>query len=90
VQGKNPDKDKVAALRAGMEERTFTSSQLTNYRRDGKPFQNLLCIIPFLDAYDNLLKFIGEELLCPGSWGCQMHARLQHRHWTCQQADQDM
>jgi hypothetical protein len=63
LQGKNPDKDKVSVLRSGMEGRSFTSCQLTNYRRDGKAFQNLLCIVPFLDAYDNLLKFIGEVLV---------------------------
>jgi hypothetical protein len=63
LQGKNPDKDKVSVLRSGMEGRSFTSCQLTNYRRDGKAFQNLLCIVPFLDAYDNLLKFIGEVVV---------------------------
>lgn len=42
VQGKSQgdkDKDKLNALRNGLSEHHFTAVELTNYRKDGKPFQ---------------------------------------------------
>jgi hypothetical protein len=43
-QGRAPDKNKVALLQSGLRERHFTSLEITNYRKDGRPFTNLLCI----------------------------------------------
>mmetsp|Transcript_33534 Transcript_33534/g.74200 ORF Transcript_33534/g.74200 Transcript_33534/m.74200 type:complete len:874 (-) Transcript_33534:546-3167(-) len=61
LQGKAPDAEAVKQLRSGLEERRFSSVEITNYRKDGRAFQNLLCLIPMLDAYDNLTNYIGVQ-----------------------------
>ncbi len=61
TQGKAPDKEKVSVIKQGLRERLFTAVELTNYRKDGRPFHNLLCVVPVLDAYDQLLKFVGLQ-----------------------------
>lgn len=60
-QGKTPDKDKVAGLKAGMADRAFTSLELTNYRKGGAAFQNLLCLVPVMDTCDALKLWVGVQ-----------------------------
>ncbi len=61
LQGRAPDRDKVAQLQQGLQDRAFTSVELTNYRKDGRAFQNLLCVLPVLDGYGNVLRFVGVQ-----------------------------
>jgi PAS domain S-box-containing protein len=61
LQGKAPDKAKVALLKQGMTDRHFTSVEVVNYRKDGRSFNNLLCVVPVVDACDTLLRFVGVQ-----------------------------
>ncbi|GLC77801.1 hypothetical protein PLESTB_000955400 [Pleodorina starrii] len=50
------------ALRAGLTERRFTSVEITNYRKDGRAFQNLLSLVPVLSADSaSVLHFAGVQ-----------------------------
>lgn len=61
-QAGKADPTTVAALRAGLDERRFVSAEVTNTRKDGRSFQNLLSIVPVLDSSNSLLHFFG--VLC--------------------------
>lgn len=61
LQGSKPEKAAVNQLVAGMSEKRFVSAQLSNVRKDGKHFHNLLCIIPVLDYLGNLMKYVGVQ-----------------------------
>lgn len=39
-------KERLASLRAGIAGRAFTAAELTNFRKGGSAFQNLLCLVP--------------------------------------------
>nr|ADI46954.1 AMPKR1m [Volvox carteri f. nagariensis] len=49
-------------LRSAITERRFATIEVTNYRKDGRPFQNLLSLLPVLGAgSDSLLHFVGVQ-----------------------------
>ncbi len=50
----------LAALRSALAERRFGCAELTNYRKDGRPFQLLLGLVPVLDGDGgSLLQWVG-------------------------------
>lgn len=51
----------VQAIKDGFADKRCTGTEITNFRKDGRQFQNLLCIVPVMDAYDNLLKYVGIQ-----------------------------
>lgn len=53
--------DKVASIRASFHERKFHSVEVTNVRKDGRPFQNLLSLVPVVDSSGSLLHFVGIQ-----------------------------
>lgn len=61
LKGPKTDKAAVDELAAGMERGQLVSVELVNYRKDGKPFRNLVCVVPCLDSGGQVLKFIGVQ-----------------------------
>ncbi|KAL6756210.1 kinase-like domain-containing protein [Haematococcus lacustris] len=61
LQGKAPDRSKVSTLTKSLEVDKFAVLDLVNYRKDGRPFNNLVCIVPVFDGYGNLIKFVGIQ-----------------------------
>ncbi|PNH06249.1 putative serine/threonine-protein kinase [Tetrabaena socialis] len=52
----------IEALRAGLSERRFSATEVTNYRKDGQAFQNLLSLVPVLGGDGTtLLHFVGVQ-----------------------------
>jgi hypothetical protein len=46
AQPSEAQKERLEALRSGLRGRAFTAAELTNYRKGGGAFQNLLCLVP--------------------------------------------
>ncbi|GFH23214.1 putative LOV domain-containing protein, partial [Haematococcus lacustris] len=61
LQGKAPDRSKVSTLTKSLEVDKFAVLDLVNFRKDGRPFNNLVCIVPVFDGYGNLIKFVGIQ-----------------------------
>nr|AML79213.1 putative LOV domain-containing protein [Volvox aureus] len=62
LQAGKVDPDIHQSLHAAIAERRFATVEVTNYRKDGRPFQNLLSLAPVFSA-DNasLLHFVGVQ-----------------------------
>ncbi|KAK5054728.1 hypothetical protein LTR84_001620 [Exophiala bonariae] len=62
LQGANTTRGSVARLRQGIREGKQTCEALLNYRRDGRPFINLLMIAPLHDDKGNVKYHIGAQV----------------------------
>ncbi|WP_435418094.1 PAS domain-containing protein [Parerythrobacter aurantius] len=61
LQGPATDRDAVARLRTGIEERRYTVVDLLNYRKDGTPFWNAVHVGPIFGADGKLEYFYGSQ-----------------------------
>nr|AML77961.1 putative LOV domain-containing protein [Dunaliella salina] len=61
LQGEDTEPERVSDLRAAMDKKAFVSVVITNNRKDGRTFPNLLSILPVVDGCDNLTKFVGIQ-----------------------------
>ena len=62
LQGANTTRGSVARLRQGIRDGKLTCEALLNYRRDGRPFINLLMIAPLHDDKGNVKYYIGAQV----------------------------
>ncbi|GFR43165.1 hypothetical protein Agub_g4214 [Astrephomene gubernaculifera] len=62
LQSGKCDPAALQALRASVAERRFTATELTNFRKDGRPFQNYLSLSPVLSSDGStLLHMVGVQ-----------------------------
>ncbi len=61
LQGRNTDPKMRGRLRAAIEQRTEALVQITNYRRDGSEFENIVFLMPIFDAAGELLYVLGSQ-----------------------------
>ncbi|MED6182537.1 Phototropin-1 [Stylosanthes scabra] len=62
LQGAETDPDDVARIREALETGKSYCGRLLNYKKDGKPFWNLLTISPIKDEDGKVIKFIGMQV----------------------------
>ena len=62
LQRPETDPDTVSAIRAALKDRTNSSVEILNYRKDGTPLWNALFISPVFDAEGRLLYHYGNQL----------------------------
>lgn len=75
LQGPGTDCNEVARLREALRcERNF-SGRLLNYKKNGRPFWNLLTITPIRDAHDRVIMCIGMQAeVSKHTEGCRENA----------------
>ena len=61
LQGKDTEQDRVAAIIRALQTAEPLEVQLTNYRKDGTPFQNLLSLKPVHDSTGKYRYMIGMQ-----------------------------
>ena len=61
LQGPRTEPDARAALRSAVEARREATQLISNYRRDGSLFQNLVFLLPVFEASGRLLYVIGSQ-----------------------------
>ncbi|XP_052882749.1 phototropin-1 isoform X2 [Gossypium arboreum] len=62
LQGAGTDPEDVAKIREALQAGRNYCGRLLNYKKDGKPFWNLLTIAPIKDENGKVLKFIGMQV----------------------------
>nr|AML78069.1 putative LOV domain-containing protein [Myristica fragrans] len=62
LQGADTDPAEIAKIREALEAGTNYCGRILNYKKDGKPFWNLLTIAPIKDETGKILKFIGMQV----------------------------
>lgn len=61
LQGRNTDPLARGRLRAAIEQRRESLVQITNYRRDGSEFENIVFLLPIFDAAGELTYILGSQ-----------------------------
>ncbi|MGF1651460.1 MAG: PAS domain-containing protein [Hyphomicrobiaceae bacterium] len=61
MQGADTEESARMALRRAIIDKTETVVPITNYRRDGSRFRNLVFLFPILDANGSLLYMLGSQ-----------------------------
>ncbi|MEM7775480.1 MAG: PAS domain-containing protein [Pseudomonadota bacterium] len=61
LQGPNSEESAIADLRRNVAEENETLVGITNYRRDGTPFRNLVFVFPIFDQRGKLLYMMGSQ-----------------------------
>nr|AML79284.1 putative LOV domain-containing protein [Sanguinaria canadensis] len=62
LQGPDTDQNEVAKIRDCVKTGKSYCGRLLNYKKDGKPFWNLLTITPIKDEVGKVIKFIGMQV----------------------------
>lgn len=62
LQGKDTDRQTIAAIRSAIAERREIATEVLNYRKDGASFWNALFISPVYDRDGNLVYFFASQL----------------------------
>lgn len=62
LQGPKTDKGSVKRLKTAIEKGEQVCETLLNYRRDGRPFLNILMLAPLLDAKGNVKYYLGAQV----------------------------
>ena len=73
LQGPDTDQPGVHSIRAAIREGRAVRALLRNYRKDGTPFWNELCLSPIRDAQGALTHFVGIQ----NDVTAEMEAKLQ-------------
>jgi PAS domain S-box-containing protein len=61
LQGPETDPTKVRKIREAIDEENPICVEITNYRKDGTPFQNRVTIAPIYDDADELMNYVGFQ-----------------------------
>ena len=61
LQGPNSEPDALAELSSAIREQRETLVAITNYKRDGIPFRNLVFMFPIFDQRGQLLYMMGSQ-----------------------------
>ncbi|MCH9643751.1 MAG: PAS domain-containing protein [Gammaproteobacteria bacterium] len=61
LQGKDSDQGMIKKIQSAIKNKKPFKGVILNYRKDGSPFWNLVCITPIFDANNNLLCFSGVQ-----------------------------
>nr|AML77191.1 putative LOV domain-containing protein [Papaver rhoeas] len=62
LQGADTDQNEVAKIRDAVKTGKSYCGRLLNYKKDGKPFWNLLTVTPIKDDTGKVIKFIGMQV----------------------------
>ena len=62
MQGTRTAEDSIDAMREAMRQRTGCSVKITNYRKDGSSFNNMISLKPLLDATGRMLFMVAVNI----------------------------
>lgn len=65
LQGEDADPDVLSQLRIGLQNNSPTRVTIRNYRKDGRPFWNEVCISPILNRRGDATHFVGCQHAVP-------------------------
>lgn len=76
LQGRQTDPIARRRMRAAIEHRYETLVQVTNYRKDGSEFENIVFLLPILDTNGRLLYILGSQ--CDVTTSLRRLTPMQH------------
>eukprot|EP00877_Chromochloris_zofingiensis_P009791 jgi/Chrzof1/5065/Cz15g10150.t1 len=61
LQGPKTEPEAVEVLSTAIREHSFACVEMTNNRKDGRTWRNVLCVVPLLDAAGRLVRWLGIQ-----------------------------